>query len=445
MTAGPDRTVDAAIEASSRFGAKRLYRDAGSMATSSVANAALGAVFWAIAASMVPPAQLGVMTAVLSVIFSTSLVVASGVGDAYTTLLPAVGPGRVRVFRRGQRFSLVVSLATGLLAAVAAMVLLPEVRGSIAVGALVAVGVVGWSASILQSYVLGSLGRARWLPAMNVIIGIGKLVLLPILAFTVKWHSVELAFVIPVIAVVLVLRPAIRRLVKSGKELPETTALTEAEALREFNRMVVRTLTSVALSLGVLTLAPFLVTAFAGPSQGALFSLSLSIVQLLDFIASSLGVSLVVHASSTPHETAAMARSILVRGTILAAVGAVLITAFAPLGLRILNAQYGSMDATGVIAVLCAGSLLRIGYVVWSAVQRSRRRMRALLALNLISASVFLAIIPGLSHGHGALGSAVALLIGQFILSAGAAVHFITTGHRGGDVSPVSASGPPRP
>lgn len=83
------------------FGAKRLNRDAVLMAFSSVANAALGMVFWAFAAKVFKPEQLGVMTAVLSVIVSVSLVVAAGVGDAYTALLPAVGPARRSVFRRG--------------------------------------------------------------------------------------------------------------------------------------------------------------------------------------------------------------------------------------------------------------------------------------------------------------------------------------------------------
>src|SRR4051812_5457844 len=87
----------------SSFDTKRINRDAGFIAVSSAANAALGAGFWAIAARYFPPEELGVMTAVLAVIVSAGLMVAAGVGDAYTALLPAVGSARPSVYRRGQR------------------------------------------------------------------------------------------------------------------------------------------------------------------------------------------------------------------------------------------------------------------------------------------------------------------------------------------------------
>src|SRR5713226_3084251 len=101
MTAGADAVDAAGVPA--RFGAKRLYRDAGSMASSTVVNAVLGTAFWAVAASTIPPERLGVMTAVLSVILATSMILATGVGDAYTALLPAAGIARPRLFRHGQR------------------------------------------------------------------------------------------------------------------------------------------------------------------------------------------------------------------------------------------------------------------------------------------------------------------------------------------------------
>src|ERR1700687_3176172 len=125
MTTGADAAVDTAVGASSRFGAKRLYRDAGSMASSTMATAGLGMVFWAIAAKIFPPERLGVMTAVLSVIVATSMIVAVGIGDAYVALLPAVGAARPRVFRRGQRVFYALVLITGVGAAIATVVLLP--------------------------------------------------------------------------------------------------------------------------------------------------------------------------------------------------------------------------------------------------------------------------------------------------------------------------------
>src|SRR5882757_4875757 len=127
-----------------RFGAQRLYRDAGSMATSSVASAVLGAAFWALAAKLFPPDELGVMTAVIAVITAMGVVVAAGVGDAYTALLPAVGNARRRLYRRGQRVFWGIASIGGLIAGVATVVLLPQVRGSVGVALLVAFGILIW-------------------------------------------------------------------------------------------------------------------------------------------------------------------------------------------------------------------------------------------------------------------------------------------------------------
>jgi O-antigen/teichoic acid export membrane protein len=429
MTAGTNPKVSTVVEAPSRFGAKRLYRDAGALATTSIANAALGMVFWVFAAKTLPPARLGVMTAILAVIVSTGMVVALGVGDVYTTLLPAVGEARRVVFRRGQRVFLTLSLIASVGAAIATTLFLRDVRGSVGVAVVVAGGTLAHAAFILQNPTLISLGRARWLPAMSIVTSSGRIVLLALLAATVRWHSVELAFVIPAAAVVIALRAPIVRAIDSGKDLPSTTAMSETEALAEFNRLVIRTLATVTMSLGVLTVTPFMVTIFAGPSQGALFALSLSIAQALDFLGEALGISLVVHGASTPTLADKMARAVLIKSAILTTSGAVLIAALAPIALRLLNPQYGAMGGTWVIAVLCIGSVIRKGYTVWSAIQLIHRNMMTVLAVNVVSGVLLLAVLPGLSAAHGAVGSAFAMLLAQSVLSAGALTHFIVT-HR---------------
>jgi len=367
----------------------------------------------------------------LAVITATSVVLATGIGDAYTALLPAVGAARPSVYRRGQRIFMVLATVTAVGGAIATTTALPQAHRSIAVGALVAVGILAWSAFSLQNSTLMSLGRARWLPAANIAASAGKIALLPLLALTLKWHSVELAFVISALTVVLVLRPAIRRMINSGSGLPATATLPESQAAHTFNKLVTQTITSSGLSLGVLTVTPFLVTVIAGPEQGALFALSLAIVQILDMVAAALGLSLVVHASSTPEDGNTMARGILIRSVALIVAGAAVMIAVVPVTLRLVNPIYGEMGAAGVIAVLCAGSVVRVIYIVWSGLQRARRKMKMLLILNFITGSMLFAIIPGLAGRYGALGGALAVLIPQTVLSLGAVAHFLATRRHG--------------
>jgi O-antigen/teichoic acid export membrane protein len=413
--------------APSRFGAQRLYRDAGSMAFSSGASAILGAAFWAVAAKVFPPQQLGVMTAILAVIVAAGIVVGTGIGDAYAALLPAVGAARPAVYRRGQRVMLVLALLAGGGAGLVVIATISEVRGSLGVAALVAVGIVAWSAFNAQNLTLISLGRARIVPAASIATNLGKIVLLPLLAITFRWHTVELAFVISAIAIVLVLRPMIVRIIKTGQDLPASASIPHDRALGEFNRLVVQLVPQCVLSIGVFGLTPFLVTVFSGAKEGALFALSLSIVQTLDLLAGAMGVSLVVHASHAPEHANAMARAVLIRVVALVSVGAAVLVVAVPEALRLLNPEYVEMGAGRVTAVLCVSSVIRVFYSTWYALQKSRRKLKAPLALNALAACVLLVTIPGLCATHGAFGGAIAVLVPYSVLTFGAGIHLLVT------------------
>jgi hypothetical protein len=420
-----------------RFGAKRLYRDAGSIAASNIANASLGVVFWALAAKTVPPDTLGIMTAVLAVILSTSVVVASGIGDAYSALLPAVGTARAQLYRKGQRLLWCLAFGSGVCAAIATTISLPQVRGSVGVGVLVIVGILAWSAVSLQNSTMVALGRARWMPATNVATSLAKIAVFPLLMAAVGWHAVELSFVISAVAIVLVVQPLIQRVVDSGQDLPSAT-MPELGAASAFNGFVAQTIAASALSFGMITLTPFLVTAFAGPRQGALFALALTIVQALDYVCAALATALIVHASSTPEQGATMARAILIRTVLIASAGSLAIVALTPLALGMLNREYGAMGARGVIAALCAGCVVRSVFTVWASLQKSRRSMKMPLIINALSAAILLAVLPHLCADFGALGGAIALLLAQTALSLGA-VAYVLSGRRGSSARRGSA------
>jgi O-antigen/teichoic acid export membrane protein len=410
-----------------------LNRDAVFMGVSAIGNALLGIAFWAVAAKAFSPHDLGVMTAVLAVIMSTGVVAATGIGDSYTALLPAVGDHRPQFYRRGQRLFLVLAAIGATAAGLGTVTLLSEVYGSIAVGALVAIGTIVWAATTLQNSTLVALGRASWLPAANLGLSAGKLALLPLLAVMISWHPVELSVVATAVVVVAVLGSRITRIVDSGEQLPAST-IPGGLSVRRFYSFVGQTTLSSALTMGLFLVSPFLVTVWSTPSQGALFALSLSVVQALDLLGAALSTSLVVHASSHPDQAAAMARSILIKAVLLSVVGAALLIAVAPVALRLLNPLYGEMGAASVIATLAVGTICRLVYQVWSALQRARRKMLAPLALTVVSAAVLLLSMPTLCAAHGAVGGAQALLLAQLAMIVGIGIHFLASRNRIGAV-----------
>ncbi|WP_422745647.1 hypothetical protein ACN27E_25035 [Mycobacterium sp. WMMD1722] len=423
-------TDSPAREARSRFGVRRVHRDAAAMALSSVANAGLGVAFWGFAARFVAPEHLGVMTAILAVILAVGNVVAVGVGDAYSALLPAVGTARPRIYWMGQRVFLALALTAGVLGALGTTLLLEQVRGSTAVAVLVAVGIIGWASFNLQNATMTAVGRAAWVPTVNISLGLAKIVLLAALSVYVGWHSVELAVVLPVLVIVLIVQPVLIRIIVDGRELPTTAMISADRASAEFRRVVVRTVALSAMGIGVVTLTPFLVTVFAGAAGGALFALSFSIVTTFDYIAAAMAVSLVVHASSSPEHAGTMARGILLRAGALTIAGTAAVVLVVPTALQFLNPQYGVSDTLAVVAVLCAATICRVPYIVWAALQQARRSLRMPLVFNSVGALVMIAVMPVLCDAYGALGGAVAVLVHQIGLTVAAGVHFRVLRHR---------------
>jgi O-antigen/teichoic acid export membrane protein len=430
------------IPEAARYGRNRLFRDATSLASSSLVNAVFGMGSMALTAHLVPPVRLGVYSAVLSAIMTPALAAATAVGNAYASLLPAVGRARPRVFRHGQRVFRISTTVGGVISGIAAISAISAVRGSLPVFLLVLCGTLLFGEYNLQGSTLTAIGRANWFVGSAVGMNALKLILLPAFALTFEWHCVELSTVIAAGFVAMVLRPLIVRAIDRGATDGPPVNLPEREAVREFNRFASRSFVVVALSNSVFSFTPFLVTTFSIPKEGALFALSLTVVQALDLIATAMGTSLSVHGSAVPCAAAAMARSVLVRALLVSTSGAVVVVVAAPVLLRLLNAEYGTMNATAVVAVMSAGTVVRTGFMVWAALQRSRRNMRPLVVVSACGAVAVVVAMPILARSHGALGGAYGLAMAYVVLTVGAAVHTFYV-WRSSKNRPASSAGDP--
>ncbi len=385
-------------------------------------TALLGVGFWAVCGRLIKPAELGVQTALLSIIVSPGIVLASGVGDALTAVLPSAGASRHALLARGYRSILISSAIAGAAAAVIAVTVLPQVRGSIPVALSVFAGVMIWSFFVVQDAALTSMRRAHWLPIENGTVSAVKIALVPVGLALGLAQPVVVANLVPAVLAIAILYPRVRALGRQEGVAESSVSQGGVSALR---RMTRRTTSSVALSLGTLTLTPFLVTAAAGPIPGAVFSLALSVVQSLDFVGAALGVSLVVHASASASGTGTMARAVFWRASAVVGGGAVALVLLTPFVLRLVNPIFLDLHGVAVISVLAVGSVSRVGYVIWAGLQRARRNMRPVLIVNgLGSAVALLSVVPA-AQAWGAVGAAVAVASAQFVLTLGTCVHLL--------------------
>jgi O-antigen/teichoic acid export membrane protein len=401
----------------------RLFKDAGWIALASLLASGLGVVFWAVAARQIPPAKLGVQTAVLSAILAPASIVASGIGDAFNAIAGWAAGHRRELITHAYRLALLAAVPLGLLAATGTVLVVPSVRGSVSTGAAVFAGVVLWSLFTIQDSILTTLGNTRWLAVESTFAGVAKVALLPMfvgLTLAVVWSAL-----LPAALAVIVIAPVIARISRRSPRVPDPAAAPADAAFARgaLSRLALRTTTSIALTMGALTFLPFVMTAVAGPRQGALFSLALSIVAILDLITGGVGISLVVHSSGNRDHERALVGLALKRTLPIIGIAAVLLVALAAVAFPLLNPEYIHLHAIAVIMILAATSVLRTVYLIWSSRQQARQAMGVVLRLNAVAACVAYAIVLTLGHRYGAMAGAIGLAAAQIVLSGTACVH----------------------
>jgi O-antigen/teichoic acid export membrane protein len=405
---------------------KKMHRDAASLASSSIANAVFGVVSWAITARLIEPAALGIMTATLAMINLPALAIVTPIGDAFAALLMSAGSDKLRLVLRGCRLFVGASILAGSGAATVAVVTIDDSSNPWPVFFLVLFGTLLFGLYLLQCSLLVATGRANLLLATATVMNLLRVALLIALSLTTRWHSLELSIVIAAGLVGTILVPFSLRIVRrlSGPPIPESAG--EHGSANKFDAYISRVFFVILFGFAIFTVTPYLVTFFSTSEQGALFALALPAVQTLDLIGAAMSTSLVVHASTANRiESAAMAKSVLLRAALIVGTGAVFIAIAAPLALHYLNPRYSAHDAAVVIGLLCGASFLKIPFTAWSGLQRSRRDLRPLLMATSLGGCVAVIGACLLATKYGAAGGALAILLASATLSLGSALHVI--------------------
>ena len=198
----PLTTVDPAATVSRAIRNDSLWLFSGYAAT-----AAIGFVFWIVAALRVPAEALGADAALISVFTAAAAITSSGIGSAMVVMLPVAGAHRPRLVRVAYLATLGIGLAAGALAGLVAAVTLPEVGVPAGVlVALVAVMTTVWAVFNVQDQVLTGLNAARWTLFLNGPANLAKLLLtvvltVPLLAVA---HPVVIATILPAAAAAVI-------------------------------------------------------------------------------------------------------------------------------------------------------------------------------------------------------------------------------------------------
>ncbi len=408
-----------------RAAGRPLLRNGLYIMGTTAATSLLGFGFWLIAARVLEPVYVGRAAALVSVMLFVAVITNLGLGQVLVSRLSARASGA--------EWSLTVttsllatgltSLAGGAIAAAIVPALVPELRGSLGVGAFVALplGVAAIACSQVLDFACIAERQARPSFVRNTAAALIRLALIAGAALGPLDNAVWLlsiwvgSFLLIDAHGVLLMLPAL------GREFRPTLRGWRDE-LAEIRRLIAGHQTINLGSQASAYLLPVIVSARLGPADNAYFYATFMLASGLFFIAPAISNSLFAEGARHPDrlrgDLERAARYIVA----LAVPPAVVLLAFGPTLLGLFGSEYANAG-TGLLYVLVGSSAFDAGYQLAIAVLRARGRLGeaavatwALLLSGIASAWLLLPPLGLIGAGVGwcigkACGLAVALLL----------------------------------
>jgi O-antigen/teichoic acid export membrane protein len=394
-----------------------LVRNALALMFSTAGSAALGMAFWAVAARLFSPAEVGRASAEVASVTLLAGLAQLGLTSIFTRFLPVAHRKTGRLLRTGYAaaVALAVALSAGFLLLHFDSSFLP---GDVPSLGVFAAAVVLFAVFALQDGVLTAFRRAPWVPVENFTVAALRLAMLPILVGAGGGSGVFSAWAAPMAAGVLVVSVLVfGRLVPAQERARAApgVAPTRAELV---NYSVSQYVGGVVGSV-VTLLPPVLVATQLGAQQSAFFYFpwlfSTSCMALLWNIVFSLVVEAVHDVARTRQ---LLARAVALGGLVTFGAG-VALGVGAPWVLSVIGGTYAEGGATSLR--LIASSLPFTGIItLYCAVSLITKRTWAVTRLQAIAAGVLVVGSFPAMHRFGTAGMGLTFLVSRVLLAVGA-------------------------
>ncbi len=358
----------------------RMNRNAAALVASSVITATLGLVFWVVAARMLPTAEVGTGTAIVTSIVLLGNLATLGLRNGLVRFMAPAG----REARRfvGTSYLLCVAVAATLAVVYAAGASwwadeLTVLGTDPLAGAAFAAGTAVWTVFVLQDNVLTGLRQAVWVPIENLCYSAMKLALLAGLAAAGVW-ALPLAWCVPALLMIVPVNVFVfRRLLPEQRSAP--SAIFTRRAIARF--AVGDHAADVIRMLGV-EVVVLLVLALRGAEDTAYVFFAITIAASGQLVAANIVAAFVAEASAQPSRSIELARRAGRNVAILIVPAALLGALAAPFVMQVFGADYADngtillrllvLDAIpfGVLALGTGWARLQraVGTIVWIAI-----------------------------------------------------------------------------
>jgi O-antigen/teichoic acid export membrane protein len=392
-----------------------LMRSAYSLMLNSMATAVLGLIFWVAAARLRSSHQVGQDSALIASMMALASIFELNLVNTVTRFLPQAGT-RTRRWVLG---AYAIAATATMAGAVAFVVVVPtwskglrflERDTALAVAFVCASAL--WSVFGLQDAVMTALRRAPWVPLENGLFGILKLVFLVALAALAFAHAVFVAWVLPMVALLLPVNYLIftRFIPAHVRRHPEARPVGELLPSHKLRRFLAADYLGSVAQQSALALPALLVVGLLGSSANAYFYVPFMLVTSFDTLFFNPAVSLVVEGAFESGTAGELVGRIVGRVGKLVLPGVLVMVVAAPLLLLPFGAAYSAHGAA-TMRVLALASVFRITVTLFAAVARVQGRGGAIFAAYGAVLALLVPLILTLIHPLGIEGVALAWLI----------------------------------
>lgn len=417
----------ATVNAASRFGTttRRLaehvrtpvYREGYALVLSAGAAAALGFVYWIVAARTYSADIVGLNSAAISTMMLVSGIAQLNLISALLRFVPGAGGATGRLIGWSYAISAVA-------AALVALAFLLGVRrwapslASISSDAAFAFWFVAatmiWCIFNLQDAAFTGLRRAIWVPVDNTLFGVVKIGLLAAFATVSPRLGIFASWTLGAVLCVLALNALlVARLIPAhARKAPSETG--ELPSATQIGRFVAADYVGGLSWLVAITLIPIIVTQELGAAANAYYSLAWVMATPLYLVSASTASSLVVALVNEQSRFREYAHRVFVQTTRLVVPAALLLTAAAPLFLRLFGADYAHRGTTA-LRLMALSAVPAMVIALYMGVWRAQKRLSLLVWVRCVLYGAVILLSVVLLPRYGIDGPAFALLVVQTI------------------------------
>ncbi len=396
-----------------------LYRSSYALIITTIATSLCGAGYWAIATRIYPAAEVGRVSAAVSMMILLSGVAQFNLIATLPRLLPHAGAGTKRLvvmsYLASAAMAIVIS-GTFSAAAVHWHWMGGFLNGSWYLAPWFVMAVTAWCVFTLQDSVLTGLREAVWVPIENAGFSIAKIALL--VAFSgmaahvglfASWTIPMLVTLVPVNALIM------RKLIPRHVRRTSTTATGLSKL--PLRKMIAADYFGGLCQLASTSLLPVIVAAHLGLAISGRFYAIWAVTIALDLLMSSLATSLTVEGSHDELELHThLARTLKLGGAVLIPT-AIAAGALAPLAVSVL-AHSSDPSLTMLLRLVAAATVFRFVNIVALAVARVRKRTRLVIAVQVASCALILGGTLGLITSRGLVAVGWAYFGAQLLVAA---------------------------